>query len=104
MSATGSPPSVRLFSKEILPPIVLSMSMMADLEGLTPTLFSRILAFGCATAATIQNEAELISPGIFIFIGTSSGLGITSIALPVSLNLAPIADNILSVWSLDLAG
>ena len=68
MSAAGSDSSSTTFSMRSEAPIDRRTSMTPVREGLMPTLLRRMLAFGWAAPATIQNAAELMSPGTLTFV------------------------------------
>ena len=72
---------------------------MADRVGLTPTSGSAISAWRWKVAATIQNAAELRSPGTRSGSGSRRAARLTSIAVPSTLIGAAIAASIRSVWS-----
>ena len=71
--------------------------------GFTPTPRTWTSASGCATAATSQNAAELMSPGT----STSTAFnacGLIETVRPSVTTSAPIAESMRSVWSRDAAG
>ena len=105
ISATGSPPSI-LSSTSFSPspaPISSSTSIIPVLLGLRPTPRTRMRAFGWHRPATIQNAAELMSPGTVMSTALSFDEWITR-SRPFSSMLPPIAVTIRSVWSRESAG
>ena len=83
-------------------PIDSSASSTPARVGLIPTSVIHNSASGCTAAATIQNAAELMSPGICTSAAVS-GLGNIEIDRPSTSICAPMAVSIRSVWSLDWA-
>ena len=63
MSATGSPATSLTFSRAMFAPIEPRASSTPERVGLIPTSVMQSSASGCTAAATIQNAAELMSPG-----------------------------------------
>ncbi len=104
MSATGSPETVRLFSKEIFPPMARAAVRTPLLVGFTPTFWIKISEFGLIRPKAIKYAAEEISPGTWMACPSSFGSGQIAAVASADRISAPKPDSINSVWFLDSTG
>ncbi|MNN95583.1 hypothetical protein D3C81_2144130 [compost metagenome] len=70
-SATGSPPTMRWFSRVMSPPISLRMSITPVRVGLMPTCSSTSSEFSAMLAATRKKAAEEMSAGTSMWVAES---------------------------------
>ena len=105
-SATGSPVTIRSFSRVILAPIWARISKTPVRVGFIPTFSISSSESGTIQPATNQKAAELISPGTITDCPCNFA-GPVTVTLWVwgsMLNSAPKALNIRSLWSRERAG
>ena len=103
ISATGSPPSSRMFSNVRFAPISISVSNIPFRVGFKLIFGTRTSDFSTISAEQIIKAAEDGSQGIWIFCGLRSGYPQSTVFQPVlvlSVEItAPNLESIRSVWS-----
>ena len=103
-SATGSPPSSRVFNKVMSAPMSWHTFKIPARVSLMPTFLIVISESGVIKPATMKNAAEEMSPGTSICCPCNVSGGVMVQVFPSDTISAPKERSILSVWSLERAG